>query len=94
MVYFFKEESDDIIEEDLEEFCSRELEDYLDEAMAVLSDTEKYLVKLRFYDKMTSPAISELLGMSDGVVRMTILRILKKLRKEIETMQRRDEDDR
>ena len=60
----------------------------------VNTEEEKYLIKLRFYDKMTSPAMGELLGMSDGVVRMTILRILKKLRKEIEIMQRRDEDGR
>jgi len=94
MVYFFKEESDETIEAELEDFCNRELEDYLHEAIDILDEREKYLIKLRFYDKMTSPAMGELLGMSDGVVRMTILRILKKLRKEIETMQRRDEDGR
>lgn len=94
MVYFFKEESDETIETELEDFCNRELEEYLHEAMGILSDSEKYLIKLRFYDKMTSPAMGELLGISDGVVRMTILRILKKLRKEIEIMQRRDENGR
>ena len=94
LTYFFKEEADETVETELVEFCNRELEDYLHEAMGTLSETEKYLIKLRFYERMTSPAIGELMGMSDGVVRMTILRILKKLRKEIETMQRRDEHGR
>ena len=74
------------------EDCSEEIfrEDrkrYLAEALCILSEEEKLLINMRFVRRLTSREAAELLGISDGAVRMRQERILRKLRAEIERLE-------
>ena len=74
------------------EDCSEEIfrEDrkrYLAKALCILSEEEKLLINMRFVRRLTSKEAAELLGISDGAVRMRQERILRKLRAEIERLE-------
>ena len=52
-----------------------------------MSEEEKLLINMRFVRRLTSKEAAELLGISDGAVRMRQERILRKLRAEIERLE-------
>ena len=92
-ITYLHDERSASVEEEIEEFLNRELGEYLDEAMAILTDDEKLLIKLKYGDQLKSAEIGSLLGISDASARMKLQRIREKLKKEIENLQRRDEHE-
>lgn len=80
-------------EKEIKDLLNRELQEYLEEAYGVLSDSEAELVKLKYGDNLKSGEIGELLGISDALVRVRLQRIREKLKKEIIMLQRRDNYD-
>ena len=63
-----------------------EREKYLAAAVSVLSLQEKELIYLKYYGRLKSRQIADMLEMSDALVRTKIMRAKEKLRKEIERL--------
>lgn len=85
--------SSDMAMEEIEEISEQQIDDIqlesLREAMAVLSEEEKHLLYLKYDQDLTSRAIGELLGTSDGVARVNLQRVRDKLRDEAYRILRR-----
>lgn len=63
-----------------------EREKYLAAAVSALSLQEKELIYLRYYSRLKSRQIADMLEMSDALVRTKIMRAKEKLRREIERL--------
>lgn len=59
---------------------------YLAAAVSVLSLQEKELIYLKYYGRLKSRQIADMLEMSDALVRTKIMRAKEKLRREIERL--------
>lgn len=62
-------------------YFDEDIRDNLSKAMEMLSEDEKLLITLRFYEKMTARDVGKVLNIEEGNVRVRQLRILNKLKK-------------
>ncbi|MBQ8589842.1 MAG: sigma-70 family RNA polymerase sigma factor [Firmicutes bacterium] len=76
------------LENESELFSSPQLLDFLIKALEVLTETERDLVYLSYDQKLRSANIGQLLGISDGLVRVRLQRIREKLKMEVERLQK------
>lgn len=69
-----------------EEFFKTDRRSYLYQSTRILTEEEKTLIVLRFSQDLSAKEAGELLGIKEGTVRVRQLRILSKLRAEIERL--------
>ena len=93
VAYLYGNENNNFVDSDVNCFLNRELEEYLDEAIHLLKDSERDLIKLKYMDKLSSEEIGSLLGISDALVRVRLQRIRLKLEKGMRKLQGRDENE-
>jgi len=77
-------------EHESELFSNPKLIDYLMTALTILSDEEKGLIYLNYDQRLRSAEIGQLLGISDGLVRVRLQRIREKLKVEVERLQKEE----
>ena len=55
-------------------------------ALSKLEDTEKQIVILRYFEEMSSQEVAQILGVTDGAIRVRIFRVMQKLKEILETL--------
>ena len=88
--HYEEREKSTTVEEESELFSNPTLLEYLIIALEILTDEERDLVYLRYDQNLRSAAIGQLLGTSDGLVRVRLQRIREKLKKEVERLRKED----
>lgn len=78
------------IEYESELFRNPELMDYLMVAIKILSESERDLIYLSYHQQLRSAEIGQLIGISDGLVRVRLQRIRDKLKVEIERLSKEE----
>ncbi|MGF6375167.1 RNA polymerase sigma factor (sigma-70 family) [Clostridiales Family XIII bacterium PM5-7] len=73
------------------EVTDQEMRQYLYQCLNMLSDEEKMLITLRFYLEFSAKETGEHLFISEGNVRVRQLRIITKLRKELNKLMKEKE---
>ena len=66
-----------------ESLFDEDIRDNLTKAIETLSEEEKLLITLRFYEKLSAREVGKILNIEEGNVRVRQLRILKKLKKHL-----------
>lgn len=85
-IYLYGNDDVTYLEEEVEMFLEAAPEEYLEDAMLILNDSERSLIEWNYNKKMKSETIGSLLGISDALVRVRLQRIRKKLKKEIDRL--------
>ena len=64
-----------------EDIFDEDIRENLGKAIETLSEDEKLLITLRFYEKMSARDVGKIMNIEEGNVRVRQMRILKKLKK-------------
>ena len=91
--YLYGKEEVTYLEEELELFLEAAPEEYLDQAMGILSEEERSLLDWKYEMNMKSEDMAALLDITDALVRMRLRRIRLRLKEEAERLMKENSED-